>query len=213
MINVVVLISGNGSNLQAMIDATEKSPAITITAVISNEPDAFGLGRARKAGIPAHIICHRDYGSRDAFDKALLEQIDAYQPNLIALAGFMRQLGTDFVARYRGKMINIHPSLLPKYTGLHTHRRTLEAGDKQHGTSIHFVTNDLDAGPMICQASLDVKADDTEDTLKTRIQQLEHKMYPMVLDWFAEERIQLMDHHVEFDGKPLEKSGIQVDLE
>jgi len=203
MITVVVLISGNGSNLQAMIDAVKNGLAINIAAVISNQPDAYGLQRASDAGIPAHVIDHRQFDSRDDFDTALQEQIDTYQPNLIVLAGFMRRLGSEFVAHYPGRMINIHPSLLPKYPGLDTHKRALEAGDRQHGASIHFVTDDLDAGPIIDQATLDIKADDTEETLKSRVQALEHQLYPEVLGWFAENRITLKSGQVYLDSKPI----------
>jgi len=203
MITVVVLISGNGSNLQAMIDAVKNGLAINIAAVISNQPDAYGLQRASDAGIPAHVIDHRQFDSRDDFDTALQEQIDTYQPNLIVLAGFMRRLGSEFVAHYPGRMINIHPSLLPKYPGLDTHKRALEAGDRQHGASIHFVTDNLDAGPIIDQATLDIKADDTEETLKSRVQALEHQLYPEVLGWFAENRITLKSGQVYLDSKPI----------
>ncbi|MCB1826776.1 MAG: phosphoribosylglycinamide formyltransferase [Coxiellaceae bacterium] len=174
--SIVVLISGNGSNLQAILDAN-----IPISAVISNEADAFGLERARKANIPAHIVNHRDFESRDQFDKALQEQIEVYQPNLIVLAGFMRKLGKAFVEHYENKIINIHPSLLPKYPGLHTHRKVLENKDKEHGVSIHIVTTELDAGPLLAQEKLSVHPDDTEESLKKRIQIIEHKLYPAVI--------------------------------
>ena len=205
MIKVLVLISGNGSNLQAMIDAIEKGLSAEIVAVISNEPNAYGLERAKKAGIPAHIISHRDFSSRDAFEMALCKQIDVYGPDIIALAGFMRRLSPDIVERYLGKMINIHPSLLPKYPGLRSHRKVLKAGDKQHGASVHFVTEDLDAGPLICQAVLNVEPNDTEERLKQRVQQLEHKLYPAVLVWFSEGRLKLMGDDVYFDEKPLKQ--------
>ena len=203
--NLVVLISGNGSNLQAMIDAARTDSNTNIAAVISNQADAYGLERAKKSNIPTHIISHREFESRDAFDKALSDQIDAYQPDLIALAGFMRRLGSNFVARYLGKTINIHPSLLPKYPGLLTHIKALEAGDKQHGATIHFVTDDLDAGPLICQAALDIRPDDDENTLKARVQKLEHRMYPKVIRLFAKGRIRLEGNRVYFDDKRLEK--------
>ena len=203
MITVVFLISGNGSNLQAMLDAVKNGLAINIAAVISNQPDAYGLQRASDAGIPAHVINHRQFDSRDDFDLTLQQQIDAYQPNLIVLAGFMRRLGSEFVAHYLGKMINIHPSLLPKYPGLDTHKRALEAGDRQHGASIHFVTDDLDAGPVIGQTTLEIQAEDTEESLKSRVQALEHQLYPEVLGWFAENRIALKDGQVYLDGKPI----------
>lgn len=191
---IVVLISGSGTNLQAIIDANLNN--ITIAAVISNEPNAYGLERARNASIPTHIVNHRDFASRDTFDEMLRQQIDAYQPDLIVLSGFMRRLGSDFVNHYRGKIINIHPSLLPKYPGLHTHRKALKNGDKEHGTSIHFVTSELDAGPLIAQEKLKIHPHDTEDSLKSRIQALEHQLYPTVLKLFSEDRITLKDNVV-----------------
>lgn len=205
MIKVLVLISGNGSNLQAIIDAIEKGLSAEIVAVISNEPHAYGLERAKKAGVPAHIISHRDFSSRDAFEIALCKQIDVYGPDIIALAGFMRRLGPDIVECYLGKMINIHPSLLPKYPGLRSHRKVLKAGDKQHGASVHFVTEDLDAGPLIGQAILNVEPNDTEERLKQRVQQLEHKLYPAVLAWFSEDRLKLIGDDIYFDEKPLKQ--------
>lgn len=200
--SVVVLISGNGSNLQAMVDAT-----INISAVISNEPNAFGLERACNAKIPAHIVEHRDFESRNAFDKALQQQINVYQPDLIVLAGFMRRLGTDFVNHYKNKMINIHPSLLPKYPGLYTHRKVLENHDKEHGTSIHFVTTSLDSGPLIAQQKLTVNPDDTEESLKKRVQALEHQLYPAVLKRLVDNRITLENDTVLLDGKPIDPAN------
>lgn len=182
--NIIVLISGNGSNLQAIIDAD-----IDVTAVISNESDAFGLERARKANIPAHIVDHRDFANRDAFDKALQQQIDVYKPDLIVLAGFMRRLGEDFVNHYENKMINIHPSLLPKYPGLHTHRKVLENNDREHGVSIHIVTADLDAGPLLAQEKLIVNSDDTEASLKNRIQLIEHQLYPAIIKKIIQKKL------------------------
>ncbi len=205
---IVILISGSGSNLQSIIDACKDGLAVDIRAVISNNADAFGLERAQKAGIPAHCISHRDYKTRDEFDIDLIRQIDVYKPQLIVLAGFMRRLGAEFVAHYKNKIINIHPSLLPKYPGLHTHRKVLTNKDQQHGASIHIVTTDLDAGPLLCQASLDVEELDTEDTLKERVQKIEHKIYPAVLQWFAENRITFANNAILMDGKPLPKSGI-----
>lgn len=195
---IVVLISGNGSNLQAIIDA---DLPIEIAAVISNKADAFGLVRARKAGIPTHAIPHQNFESREAFGLALREQIDQYQPDLVVLAGFMRRLDDVFVHHFLGKMINIHPSLLPKYPGLNTHRRALEAGDKQHGISIHFVTTELDGGPVIAQSRCEIHRNDTENDLKTRVHELEHALYPAVIGWFAAGKVTLHQDQVELDGK------------
>ena len=152
MMNLVVLISGNGSNLQAIIDACkEKKIKGTLRAVFSNKADAFGLERAREAGIPAHALTADQFASREAFDRELMREIDAYAPDLVVLAGYMRILSPAFVAHYEGRLLNIHPSLLPKYPGLHTHRQALENGDEEHGTSVHFVTDELDGGPVILQ--------------------------------------------------------------
>lgn len=207
---IVVLISGNGSNLQSMIQAASLGLPLEIRAVISNEPSAFGLIRANEAGIPTHVVNHRDYPSRDTFEEALLEQIDIYNPALIALAGFMRHLTPNFVDYFYGHLINIHPSLLPKYPGLHTHQRVLEAGDKIHGTSIHYVSAEVDGGPIICQAQITVTPQDTADTLKERIQKIEHVIYPEVLDWIASDRLTLINNKVHLDQIPIPENGIQL---
>ena len=205
-LRVVVLISGNGSNLQAIIDKidTNKIPA-QVVAVISNRADAYGLTRARNAGIPVEVINHSNHEGRIAFDKALQETIDAYQAELVVLAGFMRILTDDFVNHYAGRMINIHPSLLPKYQGLNTHRRVLEAGDKEHGASVHFVTPELDSGPVILQAKVAVKENDTEQTLAQRVHEVEHVIYPLVVKWFAEQHLALKGDTVLFDNRPMTK--------
>src|SRR3990167_9231445 len=175
---LVVLISGYGNTLQALIEARLPAP---IAAVISNEPVAFGLVRAEKAGIPTHIINHRHFSTREAFDAALQAQINVYQPQLVILAGFMRRLTPAFVTHYPHRLLNIHPSLLQAYPGLHTHERVLAAGDKRHGTTVHWVTAELDAGPIVGQASLAVTPHDTPETLKKRVQMLEAKLYPDVV--------------------------------
>lgn len=182
MSNIVVLISGNGSNLQAIIDSV-KNGAIEgrISAVISNRPGVYGLERAEKSDIPALTVDHTEFASRSDFEQALSQTIDQFQPDVLVLAGFMRILSSEFVQHYLGKMLNIHPSLLPKYPGLNTHRRVLENGDKEHGTSVHFVTAELDGGPIIAQRSIHVTADDTEESLQQKIQQQEHKLYPEVV--------------------------------
>ncbi|HEB55990.1 MAG TPA: phosphoribosylglycinamide formyltransferase [Gammaproteobacteria bacterium] len=201
---IVVLISGNGSNLQAIIDAIQAGLPARICAVISNRPQAYGLSRAREAGIPVEVIDHRDYPSREAFDQALMACIDHYQPKLVVLAGFMRILTDEFVKHYSGRMINIHPSLLPRYQGLNTHQRVLDAGDDIHGVSVHFVTPELDSGPVILQAKIPVQANDDADTLAQRIHEQEHIIYPQVIRWFAEGRLHLQGNSVLLDD---EKSG------
>lgn len=199
---LVVLISGSGSNLQALIDACNSQTLnADIVAVFSNKADAYGLLRAQQAGIPALSLSPAEFASRDDFDGALQAQIDDYQPDLIILAGYMRILTPAFVRHYHGKMLNIHPSLLPKYPGLHTHRKALENGDAEHGTSVHFVTEELDGGPVILQARIAVLPDDTEDTLTVRIQQEEHRIYPQVVNWFVQGRLALKDDGVYLDGK------------
>lgn len=205
-LRTAVLISGNGSNLQALIDATA-APSCTfeVAAVISNRDDAYGLQRALRADIPQHCIAHRAFPGREEFDLAMIETIDRYQPGLVILAGFMRILTPGFIRHYRGRMLNIHPSLLPKYRGLHTHQRALEAGDACHGLSIHFVTEELDSGPVILQAQLDIEPGDTPDGVAKRIQCLEHIYYPRVVDWYATGRLRMIDDKAVLDGQVLEK--------
>ena len=201
---IVVLLSGSGSNLQAIIDRiSEGRLNARIMAVISNKADAYGLQRAQQAGIPTEVIEHHQFDSRESFDSQLIKTIDKYQPELIVLAGFMRILTDEFVNHYYGKMINIHPSLLPKYRGLHTHRRALEAGDNEHGLSIHFVSSKLDGGPVILQKTVPVMAGDTEQVLAQRVLAEEHKAYPQVIQWIAEKRLQLSGNQVLLDGKPV----------
>lgn len=201
---LVVLISGNGSNLQAIIDAIwEQDLQAEVRAVISNNPDAYGLTRARDADIAAEVLNHRNFPSREAYDRELQALIDRYHPDLVVLAGFMRILTEDFVNHYHGRMLNIHPSLLPKYQGLNTHQRVLEAGDTIHGVSIHFVTPELDGGPVILQAEVPVHPGDSADDLAQQIHQQEHVIYPLVIRWFAEKRLALEGETVQFDGKPM----------
>ncbi|WP_218563965.1 phosphoribosylglycinamide formyltransferase [Marinospirillum perlucidum] len=207
---VVVLISGNGSNLQALIDAQASETGLggQIAAVISDQPDAYGLERAQQAGIATEVLPASSYKNRQEYDQALLRLLNDYQPDLVVLAGFMRILSPDFVIRYHGKLLNIHPSLLPKYKGLHTHRRVLEAGDGEHGVSIHFVTEELDGGPLIIQARVPVEVDDDETSLARRVQVKEHLLYPIVVRWFLQGRLQLQGNQPELDGQPLPKSGV-----
>ncbi len=189
---LVVLISGSGSNLQAIIDAVDdrRIPG-EIIAVISNRPGVKGLERAKKAGIPAITLDHTGYADRAAFDRALQQQLETLDPDLVILAGFMRILPESLVNRFHGKMLNIHPSLLPKYRGLHTHRRALENGDAQHGVSVHFVTPELDGGPVIIQAHVDVAPDHTEETLAADVLKREHRIYPLVVQWYCQGRLRL----------------------
>ena len=211
---IVVLISGNGSNLQAILDAitTEQIPA-EIVAVVSNKADAFGLQRARLAEIPTRILSFADYQDRDKYDQALMAAIDAFKPDLIVLAGFMRILTDDFVNHYLGKMINIHPSLLPRHKGLHTHRRVLQAGDREHGATVHFVTPELDSGPLILQGKTQVNTADTEQTLTQRVHDIEHHIYPQAVKWFATGRLSLSEHKVLLDQKPVDLEGLTYILQ
>ena len=190
-LRLVVLISGSGSNLQAIIDAAANGLPVEIRAVISNRPGVFGLQRAEQAGIPTEVLDHKDYPQREAYDHALKSLIDTYQPELVILAGFMRILTPEFVRHYAGRMFNIHPSLLPKFRGLHTHQRALDAGERMHGASVHFVTEELDGGPLIVQAQVKVEADDDAERLAARVLQREHQIYPLAIRWFATGRLVL----------------------
>src|SRR5262245_61879780 len=186
--NIVILISGRGSNMDAILRAGR--PA-RVAAVISNEPRARGLERARAHHVPTAVVNHRGYPERAAFDAALGAEIDRYRPDLVIMAGFMRILTPAFVERYRGRIMNIHPSLLPAFAGLHTHRRALEAGVRMHGCTVHFVNAALDNGPIIIQAAVPVQPGDTEERLAARVLAEEHRIYPQAIRWFCEERIQL----------------------
>ncbi len=202
---IVVLISGGGTNLQAIIDAARNDLPVDIRAVISNRPDAYGLQRAEKAGIPTAVLDHREFNSREAFDQALAALIDEYQPDLVLLAGFMRILTPDFVRHYHGRMLNIHPSLLPRFQGLNTHQRALDASEEEHGASIHFVTEELDGGPVILQARVPVLPGDDAETLAARVLEKEHIIYPLAVRWFAEGRLGLNEAgQVLFDNKVLD---------
>ena len=212
MKNIVVLISGNGSNLQAIIDACKQRKInATIRAVFSNKADAFGLARAREAGIPAHVLTADLFASREAFDRELVQEIDAYAPDVVVLAGYMRILSPAFVEHFAGRLLNIHPSLLPKYPGLHTHRQALDNGDTEHGTSVHFVTDELDGGPVILQAKVPVFAGDTEEDITARVQTQEHAIYPLVVSWFIDGRLAMRDNRAWLDGVPLPPQGHACD--
>ncbi len=206
-LSIVVLISGSGSNLQAIIDeiAAAKINA-NIAAVISNKADVYGLERAKAANIPTEVIKHEQFDSRESFDAALQKTIDSYQPDLVVLAGFMRILTPAFVQHYLGRMINIHPSLLPAYKGIHTHQRAIDDHVKEHGASVHFVTPELDGGPVIIQAHVPVLPDDTAEELAKRVLKQEHIIYPKVVRWFAERRLRLEDAQIIFDGEKLQQA-------
>jgi len=208
---IVVLISGNGSNLQAIIDAQIQGRLSgKIAAVISNRPAAFGLERAQKAGIEAITLNHQEFQDRESFDQALLAMIDSYTPDLVVLAGFMRILTVDFVRHYQDRMLNVHPSLLPKYQGLNTHQRALESGDQKHGVTVHFVTEELDGGPNILQAEVPVLPGDTPELLAKRVQLQEHLIYPEAIRWFAEGRLHMQENQAVLDGKALLKTGLVI---
>jgi phosphoribosylglycinamide formyltransferase 1 len=202
--SLVVLISGRGSNLQALIDAIERGdlPA-RIGAVISNCAGVYGLERAQRAGIPTEVLDHRAFRSRRDFDQALAALIDRYAPDIVVLAGFMRILTPELVQRYAGRVLNIHPSLLPEFPGLHTHERALEADVTEHGASVHFVTERLDGGPVIIQAAVPVLPGDDAETLAERVLAREHRIYPLAIRWLAEGRLRLAGDTVWLDGRPL----------
>jgi phosphoribosylglycinamide formyltransferase-1 len=205
LLPIVILISGRGSNLQSIIDcAASGALAVKIRAVISNRPDAAGLEIATAAGIATEIIDHSRYADRQSFDQALQDRVDQYQPGLVVLAGFMRLLSEGFVAHYHGRMLNIHPSLLPEFPGLHTHRRAIKTGQREHGASVHFVTDDMDGGPVLLQMRVPVKPDDDPEALAARVLVQEHRLYPLAIQWFAEQRIFLDEYgRIVFDGQPL----------
>lgn len=202
--SIVVLISGAGSNLQALIEACNAGRiAGKIAAVISNNAQAYGLVRAKEARIPTHIITHTAYSNRLTFDQALIQQIDCYTPTLVVLAGFLRVLTPEFIHHYQGRLLNIHPSLLPKFPGLDTHQRALDAGENVHGATVHFVTPELDSGPRVVQAQLDIIPGETARSLAQRVLALEHSIYPLAIQWVLEGRLKMGHNGPEFDGKPL----------
>lgn len=207
--HIVALISGTGTNLQALIDASMHAN-FKIASVISNNPDAYGLQRAARDGIPTRVVDNRNFKKRKEFDLALQKVIDEINPDLIVLAGFMRILGDEFVQHFAGRIINIHPSLLPKFPGTQTHERALAAGETEHGASVHFVTEALDGGPVIARDKIKVCKSDTADTLQTRVLEKEHLLYPKVLSWFAAGRLEMKAGKAWLDGEPLPPGGVEV---
>lgn len=210
--SIVVLVSGNGSNLQTILDNCEQGLINgKVSAVFSNKADAYALERATNADVPAVFVNPKDFAEREAFDAELMAQIDQHQPDLIVLAGYMRILSADFVQHYAGKMLNIHPSLLPKYPGLDTHQRAIDNGDEEHGASVHFVTPELDSGPVILQAKVPVFSDDTAEDVASRVHEQEHMIYPMVIQWFCANRLGMVNDTAVLDGETLPESGYAAD--
>jgi phosphoribosylglycinamide formyltransferase-1 len=206
--NIVVLISGSGTNLQAIIDACKEGRInASISAVISNKADAYGLERAQQAAINTVFINPKDYADRESYDLALADAIEQQQADLIVMAGFMRILSPAFVERFKGKMLNIHPSLLPKYQGLNTHQRAIDANDDEHGCSVHFVTAELDGGPVVLQAKVPIFEEDSAEELAARVQAQEHAIYPLVVSWFIEQRLEMKADRAWLDGQMLPDSG------
>jgi len=206
---VVVLISGIGSNLQAIVDASSTSNYV-VEAVISNTADAYGLTRAKLANIATQVLDHKQFSSRIEFDLALRKLIDLYEPDLLVLAGFMRILSNDFVQHYAGRALNIHPSLLPKFPGINTHQRAIDAGESKHGASVHFVTEELDGGPVIAHAKIDILAADSAVDLKSRVALKEHQLYPFVVDLFSSGRLKMHNGKAVLDSRILSSTGIDI---
>jgi phosphoribosylglycinamide formyltransferase-1 len=208
---LAVLISGSGSNLQAFIDAIETgSLKAKIALVLSNKAGAYGLERAAEAGIAAAVVDHRDYANREDFDQALVETLQPHQVDLVILAGFMRILTPVFISGFSGRLLNIHPSLLPRYPGLHTHQRAIEAGDSHAGATVHFVTEELDGGPPILQARVPLLKTDSAQELAARVLVQEHHIYPLAAQWFAQGRLALTEGGATLDGKLLPDTGYQL---
>ncbi len=209
---IVVLISGNGSNLQTIIDGCAKGTIPgKITGVIANKANAYGLQRAAAAGIATQVVSHKDYADRQRYDIALQAAIESFKADLIVLAGFMRILTPGFVQHFSGKLLNIHPSLLPKYQGLDTHQRAIDAGDAEHGCSVHFVTEQLDGGPVILQAKVPIFPGDNASTVAARVHEQEHLIYPLVVRWFCQNRLQQRANEAWLDGNLLSAQGYAQD--
>ena len=210
MKNIVILISGRGSNMEALIAARDAGQLpVNIVAVISNRPDAQGLVTAKAAGITTRVVDHKTFAGREVFDTALAGCIDAFTPDLVVLAGFMRILSEGFVRHYTGRLMNIHPSLLPSFPGLHTHQRAIEEGVRLHGCTVHFVTPTLDHGPVIIQAAVPVLDTDDEDSLSARVLRQEHQIYAQAVRWFAEDQLRLENGRV-FLAPALDASGVLI---
>jgi phosphoribosylglycinamide formyltransferase-1 len=208
---IAVLISGSGSNLQAILDACiSNSINADLCLVLSNREDAFGLERAKKASVPTLVLDHSQYQSREDYDTALVSALSPYKPDLVILAGFMRILTPIFTESFAGKLVNIHPSLLPKYPGLNTHQRALEAGDTYQGATVHFVTHELDGGPPILQGRVKIRSSDTAESLAARIlTEVEHKIYPLAVQWLVQNRVEMRDGAAWMDGELLGNTGFQ----
>jgi len=206
-----ILISGSGTNLQAFIDAVvSRHLNLDLSVVLSNRPEAFGLVRAEKAGIPTACIEHGRFTDRESFDRAVIEKLDEWAPDLLVLAGFMRILSAGFVEHYAGRILNIHPALLPAYPGLNTHQRVLDAGEEWHGSTVHFVTEELDAGPGILQGRLPVIAGETAEQLSARVQNIEHQIYPEAAGWVGEGRVEFREGQTLIDGEIAERPIVQT---
>lgn len=206
---LVILISGTGSNMATLIDAVKRGAVgADVAAVFSNRPDARGLITAREAGIATEVLDHRQFPDRESFDRALAQRIDVHNPDLVVLAGFMRILTPGFVRHYRGRLINIHPSLLPKYPGLNTHQRAIDAGDDEAGATVHFVTEELDGGPAIVQARVPILPGDSADSLANRVLAMEHRIYPEAVQLFCSGRLRMDNQGVTLDGRLLPPSGV-----
>ncbi|MDG2046710.1 MAG: phosphoribosylglycinamide formyltransferase [Halioglobus sp.] len=207
---LAILISGHGTNLQAFIDACARRELVAhIGIVISNNPKAVGLQRAHNAGLATHTIDHRDFATREEFDQALVNELHSASIDLVVLAGFMRILTPVLVQPFVGRLLNIHPSLLPKYPGMRTHQRALDSGDAEAGATVHFVTQELDGGPPILQGRLPTLPDDTAESLAARVSILEHAMYPLAVRWYLQGRLQLTDNGAVLDGKMIAATGVQ----
>ncbi|WP_258806566.1 phosphoribosylglycinamide formyltransferase [Pseudidiomarina sp. CB1] len=212
MKRIVVLISGSGTNMQAIVEACAQQRIDgEVVGVISNKADVGGLEKAAAAGIASAVLSHKDYDTREAYDAELQQLIDSFKPDIVVLAGFMRILTAEFTKHYHGRMLNIHPSLLPKYRGINTHQRALDNGDKEHGVSVHFVTEELDGGPVILQARVPVFEGDEVSDLQQRVHAQEHRIYPLVVQWLCSGRLKLTDKGAELDGTLLGPQGYAAD--
>ncbi len=210
-LSAAVLISGSGTNLQAIMDyVRDHAVPCDIRVVISNETSAYGLTRARAAGIPTEIVDHREFPDRQSFDRALQQAIDFHKADAVFLAGFMRILTHELVRQFEGRMLNIHPSLLPELKGMDTHRRALEAGFEYHGATVHFVTPELDDGPSIVQGKLKIHKNESPEQLQQRVHRLEYRIYPLAVEWMATNRLQFIDGAVWLDGNPLPENGAEI---